>query len=79
MSKDSLDVQVGGDHYKTMLIQPIVFCQRNGLNAIESNIVKYVCRHKQKGQRQDIEKVIHYAQMLLELEYDTDDRPNQDT
>ena len=27
-----LDVQVGGDHYKTMPIQPIEFCQKNQLN-----------------------------------------------
>lgn len=66
---DPLAKQVGGDHYKSMSIQPIVFCQANELNACESNIVKYVCRHKQKGRVKDLEKVIHYAQMLIELEY----------
>jgi len=66
----SLCEQVGGDHYKSLPIQPIVYCQKNGLNAIESNIVKYISRHKQKGQKQDVEKVIHYAQMLLEMEYE---------
>jgi len=69
----SLKQQVGGDHYKTLAIQPIVYCQKNNLNAIESNIVKYVTRHKQKGQREDILKVIHYAEMLLEIEYDSQD------
>ena len=65
----SLDRQIGGDHYRDMAIGPTVFCQRNELNWCESNIVKYTCRHHQKGGKEDIEKVIHYAQMLLELEY----------
>jgi hypothetical protein len=69
MSDKPLDKQVGGDHYKDMKIQPIVFAQANELNACEANIVKYVCRHKQKGRMKDLEKVIHYAQMLIELEY----------
>lgn len=69
MSNKPLDQQVGGSHYKDLAIQPIVFCQANELNACESNIVKYVCRHKQKGRMKDLEKVIHYAQMLIELEY----------
>jgi len=69
----SLKQQVGGDHYKTLAIQPIIYCQKNNLNAIESNIVKYVTRHKQKGHREDILKVIHYAEMLLEIEYDSQD------
>ena len=65
----ALDKQVGGSHYKDMPIQPIEFCQRNNLNCCESNIIKYVCRHKNKGEAADIEKVIHYAELLLELEY----------
>lgn len=69
----AIDKQVGGDHYKDMVIQPVVFCQANNLNACESNIVKYACRHKQKGRKKDLEKVIHYAQMLIELEYGEDD------
>lgn len=64
-----LSVQVGGDHYKSLPIQPTEFCQRNGLGHCESSVVKYVCRHRRKGGRQDIEKAIHYLQILLELEY----------
>jgi len=32
-------------------------------------VVKYVCRHRSKNGRQDIEKAIHYLQLLLEWEY----------
>ncbi len=71
----ALDRQVGGDHYKHFAIQPIVFCQANGLGAIESNIIKYACRYKvikRHGQDsvnvEDLRKIIHYAEMLIELE-----------
>ena len=35
----------------------------------EGNIVKYITRHKAKGQKADVEKVIHYAELLIQLEY----------
>lgn len=61
--------QVGGSHYKDMAIQPWEFCQRNQLNYAESSVIKYVCRHRSKNGRQDLEKAIHNLQMLIELEY----------
>jgi hypothetical protein len=68
MSKPS-DNQVGGQHYKDMPIQPWHFCQRNGLRYGESNAIKYVCRHRHKGGKQDLEKAIHNIQMIIEDEY----------
>ena len=65
--------QVGGSHYKDCTIQPVEYCQRNGLGYCESSVVKYVTRHKAKGGRQDIEKAIHFLQLLLEIEYTTGD------
>lgn len=65
----ALSTQVGGNHYKSLVIQPIEYCQRNGLNYCESNVVKYVTRHRHKGGAQDILKAIHNLQLLLELEY----------
>ena len=61
--------QVGGDHYKDCPIQPIEYIIGNDLGWCEGNIVKYITRHHMKGGRADVEKVIHYAQLLLELEY----------
>lgn len=58
--------QVGGDHYKTLPIQPSHYIRANGLGWYEGNIVKYISRYKQKGQEKDIEKVIHYAELILE-------------
>lgn len=65
-NKGPLTEQVGGDHYKNMNIQPIEYIIANDLNFCEGNIVKYITRYKQKGGREDIEKVIHYAQILLD-------------
>ncbi len=61
--------EVGGDHYRKFAIQPAEFCHRNGLGFIESCVIKYLCRHKAKNGRQDIEKAIHYLELLMEWEY----------
>jgi hypothetical protein len=61
--------QVAGTHYRDLSIQPSEFIQRNRLNWCEGNAVKYLCRHRNKNGRQDIEKAIHYLQLLLEWEY----------
>jgi hypothetical protein len=65
----ALDTQVGGSHYKDMAIQPMEFCQRNNLNACESSVIRYVCRHRNKNGRQDIEKAIHCLELLLAFDY----------
>ena len=62
--------QVGGSHYKDCKIQPVEYIVGNDLTFLEGNIIKYVTRHRRKGEgKKDIEKVIHYAEMILEMEY----------
>lgn len=61
-----LEKQIGGDHYKSLPIQPIEYILANNLGWCEGNAIKYITRHKQKGQAKDIEKAIHYLQILLE-------------
>ena len=64
------DKQVGGDHYKSCRIQPVDYIVQNDLTFLEGNVVKYITRHRRKGEgAKDIEKVIHYAEMILEMEY----------
>lgn len=58
--------QVGGNHYKNMSIQPGLFIRRNGIGWYEGNAIKYICRYKQKGGTQDIDKAIHYLELLKE-------------
>jgi len=63
------ETQVAGDHYKSCKIQPSEFIYANKLDWYEGNAVKYICRHRFKGGKVDVEKAIHYLQMLLEVEY----------
>lgn len=63
------DKQVNGDHYRSMAIQPSEFIYRNNLDWYEGNAVKYICRHRRKGGQVDVEKAIHYLELLLEAEY----------
>lgn len=66
------DKQVGGDHYKNCGIQPTHYIVSNNLGWCEGNAVKYITRHRLKGQgKADILKAIHYLELLLELEYST--------
>ena len=67
--KSALDVQVGGSHYKDKGIQPVEYCYQNNLGFLESNVVKYVSRHKDKNKADDIKKAIHYCKFILEFEY----------
>ena len=67
---DSLEEQVGGKHYKNMAIQPAYFINENKLLFAEGNAIKYICRHSLKGGIQDINKAIHYLEMVKERDYE---------
>jgi len=54
--KDVYNKQIGGDHYQSMVIQPSEFINKNNLPFAEGNAIKYLCRHKQKGQKKDWKK-----------------------
>ena len=71
IERNALVQQVGGKHYRECDIQPVEYIVKNNLDFLEGNIVKYVTRHRTKGEgKKDIEKVIHYAQLILEMHYD---------
>ena len=68
-SKKALDYQQGGKHYLGLAIQPVVYCYRNKLNNIDSNIVKYATRGKPgETTKQRYNKVIHYAKIGIALD-----------
>lgn len=67
--ESALDKQISGDHYKSCGIQPIEYIHANGLSYLEGNVIKYTTRHSKKNGRQDIEKAIHYLELILEMEY----------
>ena len=61
-------LDIGPKHYKNCTIEPIEFILANKLSFLEGNIIKYICRYKDKGGIQDLEKAQHYLQFLLEVE-----------
>lgn len=65
----ALDKQVSGNHYKGLKIQPIEYIHANGLDYLQGNVVKYVTRHKSKNGAADIQKAIHYLELILQLQY----------
>ena len=62
------DIQHGGDHYKTKAIQPWDFIVSNNIGFLEGNAIKYLCRWRDKGGIQDLEKARHYIDKLIEVE-----------
>ncbi len=59
------DRQISGEHYQTE-IQPWDFIVANNLSYLEGNIVKYVCRYKEKNGIVDLHKAQHYLDKLIE-------------
>lgn len=64
----AFDIQVGGDHYKRMKIQPTEYILANNMEFCEGNIIKYISRWRFKNGIEDLKKVIHYAEILIENE-----------
>ena len=67
MTMSAKDYQVGGDHYARQAIQPIEYIQKNQLDFIQGNIVKYATRYPHKGcPVDDLRKIIHYAELAID-------------
>lgn len=69
VDNNPLEKQVGGNHYKGFVIQPVEFIYKNNIDFLSGNIIKYAARHKSKNGAEDVKKIIHYAQLILKLEY----------
>lgn len=69
VQETSLTKQVGGDHYSSMKIQPVEFIVANNLEYRIGNVIKYACRHANKNGADDINKAIHYLEMIKETDY----------
>jgi hypothetical protein len=72
MSNKVFFKQVGGSHYKKYKIQPSIFINDNKILFAEGNAIKYICRHQDKGGKQDLLKAIHYIQMIIERDYNNE-------
>ena len=69
MTSKVYNKQIGGAHYKDMVVQPSEFINKNKLQFAEGNAIKYICRHANKGEVQDLEKAKHYIDMIIERDY----------
>ena len=76
-SEGALGKQVGGQHYKSMTIQPTEYCEKNRFTHLQSNTIKYVSRfdvdeqvpYGEKCGEIDLDKAIHCIQMMKEIYY----------
>ena len=59
------DRQIGGSHYKNYKIQPYEFISKNDLSFLQGNVIKYICRYKNKNGIEDLQKIIHYCQLEI--------------
>ena len=63
----AIEKQIGGDHYSKYLIQPIEFITKNNIPFIEGCIIKYIIRWRDKNGIEDLDKCIHYIELLKEM------------
>ena len=70
MSAD--DIQVGGNHYKTLAVQPWAAMEawmtpEAFMGFLRGNAIKYLARCDQKGGMEDLRKAQHYVTKLIEV------------
>ena len=65
------DKQIGGKHYQNFSIQPSKFVIENELLFPEGCAIKYICRHRFKNGKEDLEKAVHFIEMIIERDYPT--------
>ena len=73
---EALNKQVGGDHYKRFIIQPVEFCYHNEIPYLEATAIKYLCRWRDKGGLQDLQKAKHFIDILIDFETVKEDEFN---
>lgn len=56
--------QIGGTHYAEKAFEPIVFIENWKLPFSVGNVVKYLCRYKEKGGVQDLRKAMQYLEFV---------------
>jgi hypothetical protein len=54
------------NHYNKFPIEPWDFIYANSLDFFEGNVVKYICRWKEKGGIEDLRKAITYIEKIIE-------------
>lgn len=60
-----IEDKIKPQHYEQP-ITPIEFIMKNNIPFIEGNVIKYICRYKQKNGKEDLLKAKQYIDFLLE-------------
>lgn len=55
-------------HYTCFKIQPIEFIGTNEIGYLEGNVIKYICRYRNKNKIEDLKKAQHYLEVLIKRE-----------
>lgn len=63
------NIQVGGNHYKNLVIQPAEYAYKNKLDFFQGNVVKYITRFRDKNGLEDLKKAKHFIDLLIQFEY----------
>ena len=73
MAKETkgVDDPINPSHYKQGKIEVIDFIIDQDLPYLESNILKYVCRHRFKNGVEDLKKAQWYLNVLIEDQDDS--------
>ena len=81
MLRDHKKNKEEGDHIiKKFHIQPYEFIyQRMTFLFFKGNVIKYVCRYKNKAGIQDLEKIIHYCELEIKTMKDMGKKRNDIT
>jgi len=67
LDKVASEIQVGGNHYTKLAIQPMTYSMANKLNALQHTALKYITRYQDKGTPlQDLAKARHCIDMMVE-------------
>ncbi len=69
--------QIGGKHYQNFSIQPSKFVIENKLLFPEGCAIKYICRHQNKGGKEDLLKAIHFIEMIIERDYPPEEKSKE--
>lgn len=69
MTTKANERQVGGDHYKKLVIQPWDYITANNIGYLEGCAIKYISRWRDKGGIKDIDKAIHFLEKLKDVYY----------
>lgn len=67
--KGVLKQQYGGNHYKSLAIEPVEYVFKNNLDFFQGNVVKYITRFRDKNGLEDLKKAKHFIDLLIQFEY----------